>query len=105
MNGKISIADAAQAGIQRVRLPYWSCKMDHIKIDIIDNKPGPWLHLWCPYNKECNDRDPVDMLWMIGPTPMDIHKAEFEIYTGPLPDSEEYQKAVAAYSKIKDNTP
>jgi hypothetical protein len=57
----ISIVYAAANGVERVRKPIWANPLDHLKIDIVDGKPGPWLHLWCPFNKECNGRDPVDV--------------------------------------------
>jgi hypothetical protein len=69
--------------------------MDHFKIDIVDGKPGPWLHLYAPFNKECNGRDPVDLIWALQKG--DPDEGCYEIYKGPLPDSEEYKKAVAAF--------
>jgi hypothetical protein len=85
----ISVAQAAEKGIERLRKQIWANQMDHLKIDIIDGKPGPWLHLYCPFNKECNGRDPVDTLGL----GMDYDAKEFEPYTGPLPDSDEYKAA------------
>jgi hypothetical protein len=92
----ISIEDAAAIGIQRVRKPTWADPLDHLKIDIIDGKPGPWVHLWAPFNRECNGRDPVDAFayqW-------DLSVPEFELYDGPLPGSEEYQKAVERFDGV-----
>jgi hypothetical protein len=92
----ISIEDAAAIGVQRVRKPYWADPLDHVKIDIIDGKPGPWLHLWCPFNKECNGRDPVEAFayqW-------NLSVPEFELYDGPLPGSEAYQKAVERFDGV-----
>jgi hypothetical protein len=89
----ISIQDAAARGIERVRKPIWADPLDHIKIDIVEGKPGPWLHLWCPFNKECNGRDPVDAFayqW-------DLSVAEFEPYDGPLPQSDEYAAAAKRF--------
>lgn len=94
MQAPISITEAAMRGIARVRLPVWANPLDHIKIDITrDGGVGPWLHLFCPINKAINGRDPVDFLWMVDPMKTDIHAREFEPYSGPLPGSEEYQKA------------
>jgi hypothetical protein len=92
----ISIKEAAAIGIQRVRKPIWANKLDHLKIDIVDGEPGPWLHLWAPFNKECNGRDPVDVYahqWNLG-------IREFELYDGPLPDSEAYKKAVERFEGV-----
>lgn len=58
----ISIAQAAEQGIDRIFLPIWSNPMDHIKIDIIDGIPGPWMHFYSPFNKEINGCDPVNAL-------------------------------------------
>ena len=91
--GLISIAEAAKQGIARLRKPIWANPLDHLKIDIIEDMPGPWLHLYCPFNKECNGRDPVDVLG-IG---SDYDAKEFEPYVGPLPDSEEYKAAQSAF--------
>ena len=92
----ISISEAAARRIERVRKPIWADPLDHIKIDIIDGKPGPWLHLWCPFNKECNGRDPVDAFAY----PWDLSIPEFEPYVGPLPSSDEYQRAVARFDGV-----
>ncbi len=89
----ISVTQAAKQGVARLRKPIWANKMDHLKIDIIDGTPGPWLHMYCPFNKECNGRDPVDILG-IG---SDYDAKEFEPYTGPLPDSDEYKAEQAAF--------
>ena len=89
----LSIEDAAARGIERLRKPIWANPLDHLKIDIIEGKPGPWLHLWCPFNKECNGRDPVSVLafqW-------DLTIPEFELYDGPLPQSDEYKEAAKRF--------
>lgn len=92
----ISIAQAAEKGIERLRKPIWANQMDHLKIDIIKGMAGPWLHLYCPFNKECNGRDPVDTLGL----GMDYDAEEFEPYTGPLPDSDEYKAAQASFDGV-----
>jgi hypothetical protein len=92
----LSINQAAGMGIERLRKPVWSNKLDHLKIDIFDGRPGPWLHLFGPFNKECNGRDPVDML-IIDPMVGDLNAEQFEIYVGPLPTSPKYIRAAAAY--------
>lgn len=92
----ISIKDAAATGVERLRKPIWANPLDHLKIDIIDGQPGPWLHLWCPFNRECNGRDPVDVFayqW-------DLSLPEFEPYDGPLPSSEQYQKEAARFDGV-----
>ena len=93
MTDLISIQDAAAQGIERLRRPIWATPEDHIKLDIIDGCPGPWIHLFAPFNKECNGRDPVNML-SLG---HDLSIKEWEPYRGPLPESDEYKAAVARY--------
>lgn len=102
MSDLISIRDAAAKGIERLRQPQWVNPMDHIKIDLVKGILGPWVHLWCPFNTECNKRDPVDMLlWQVG-----LDDAEWLPYTGPLEDSAEYKAEVAAiaadYARLSD---
>ncbi len=97
MDGLISIADAAKLGIERVRLTKWANPLDHLKIDIVEGKPGPWLHLFAPFNKECSGRDPVNFLWIMGPMKTDVNTPEFVVYEGPLPESDEYKAAQAAF--------
>ena len=92
----ISIAEAAAKGILRLRKPVWACPEDHLKIDIVDGNLGIWTHLYAPFNKECNGRDPVDILRF----ELDVDSKEYEPYKGALPDSETYKAAVAAYSAL-----
>lgn len=92
MNQLISINEAARQGIERLRLPIWVLPEDHLKIDILESKdgsknPGPWGRLYSPCNLECNGKDPFPLLLLN----VDCDKAEWEPYTGVLPDSEEYK--------------
>lgn len=96
MGDLISIREAAQQGIERVRNPIWSIPMDHLKIDIIDGGAGPWTHLFSPFNKECNGVDPFDIPF-VG---MDYDSQEYEPYTGPVADSEEYKAEQDKYNGI-----
>lgn len=88
MSNLISIKEAEAAGIERLRKPIWANPLDHLHVP-----KGIWAHLYCPFNKECNGRDPVKMLKF----QLDQTTKEWEQYTGPLPDSAEYKAAVAAY--------
>ena len=92
----ISIDEAAARGINRLRMPRWANKLDHLKLDIIDGRPGPWTHLFAPFNKECNGHDPVDVLF----TMMDYTAREYLAYEGALPDSDEYKAAQAAFAGV-----
>lgn len=93
-NALISIRDAAVAGIARLRKPVWVHPCAHLKLDIIDGEPGPWTHLYDPFNRECNKRDPVDVLCIS----MDYDAKEWAPHTGPTSDSDEYKAAQAAYA-------
>jgi hypothetical protein len=92
----ISIVKAAERSVERVRQPVWPDPMDHIKIDIIDGVPGPWLHLYAPSNKECNGRDPVTFLHFAVLPKCDLNQVCFVPYEGLLPDSDEYKARVAS---------
>lgn len=95
----ISLAEAAFHKIDRVRLPNWANKLDHLKLDLIGEPPGfgPWLHLYAPFNLECNGRDPVDLPWALGDIKTDVFQQAYEVYDGPLPDSEQYKAAQAQF--------
>ena len=92
----ISIKEAATLGIERLRRPIWATPEDHLKIDIINGRVGPWLHLYCPFNKECNGRDPVDFLII----QEDIESKEWLPYNGTLPDSDEYKAMADAFDGV-----
>jgi hypothetical protein len=84
----ISINEAVKLGAPRLRKPVWANPLDHLKIDIVDGRLGPWLHLYCPFNKPLNGRDPVDMMALQHRASLDT--PEFEVYAGPNGDSDEY---------------
>jgi hypothetical protein len=92
---QISIREAAKLGIALLRKPVWSNPMSHMKVDIIDGQPGPWTHLYDPFNMECRGRDPVSVLFVH----MDYDKREWVEYTGPTCGSDEYVAAVAGYAE------
>jgi hypothetical protein len=92
----ISINEAAARGIERLRKPIWATPEDHVKIDITKGKPGIWAHLYSPFNKECNGRDPIDTLIPHWGEDAAKEKA-FVPYSGPLSDSPEYQEKVKQF--------
>ena len=51
MTRLISINEAAAKGIERLRKREWKLPEDNLKIDIVDGKAGPWLHLYSPINE------------------------------------------------------
>ena len=97
--GLMSINEAAAAGVDRLRKPEWRMREDHLKIDIIDGKPGPWTHLYSVTNLAFNKRDPVDILLLNPAFNMDYDLRCFVHYSGPLPESEEYRNAVANFTE------
>jgi hypothetical protein len=92
----ISLREAARRGVKRVRKPVWAHPFDHVDIDIINGKPGPWLHLWCPFNEECNRRDPVH-LFLDSQFVGNIDAPAVLPYEGPPPDSAEYRSEVEKF--------
>ena len=90
----ISINEAASQGISLLRLPAWVCECAHLKIDLIDGKPGPWSHLYDPVNLLVNGKDPMNILF----TEMDYTAKSWLVHTGPVFDSDEYKAKQAAYS-------
>jgi hypothetical protein len=89
----ISIDEAAAQGIERLRMPKWVNRLDHIKLDVINGAAGPWLRLFSPFNIECNGRDPMPVLIFN----FDTASKEYLLYSGALPDSEEYKAAQAFF--------
>jgi hypothetical protein len=89
----ISINAAAAQGITYLRKSIWAIRLDHLKIDILNGTPGPWVHLYSPFNKVCNGMDPVGIFCFT----LDYDDPEWEVYEGPLADSDEYKAAQAAY--------
>ncbi len=89
----ISIRQAAAQGISRLRMPQWVGKFDHLNIDIINDEPGPWAHLYSPSNTSINGRDPVDILCMVGINGLHVDPNEeaYEPHTGPTHESREYK--------------
>lgn len=95
----ISCRQAARMGIERLRRPIWANALDHLKIDIIDGELGPWLHLFAPFNQECNGRDPVDILWPVSEF-ANVDAEDLAPYDGPLPTSDEYRRAAEAFEGV-----
>lgn len=97
----ISVREAANQGITRLRKPIWANPFDHLKIDLPDGELGPWVHFYSPANLSINGRDPVDILIGTILTPaVGLDSPEFKPYTGPLLDSEAYQKEVSRFGRF-----
>ena len=90
----MSLVDAVNLRITRLRKPEWANPFDHVQIHITpDERLGLWMQLYCPYNIGVNGRDPVEMLTLDG-----RNDKVFVPYTGPLPDSVEYKMECAAHN-------
>jgi hypothetical protein len=101
MSNLISINEAVKQGVERLRNPIWAIPEDHLKIDIIElengeKEPRLWAKLYSPFNLECNGKDPVELLLLL----VGCDKAEWEPYTGVLPDSEEYKSRQESYKGV-----
>lgn len=51
MSNLMSINQAAERGINKLRRPNWSIPEDHIVIDIINGQAGPWIKLYSPLHE------------------------------------------------------
>jgi hypothetical protein len=59
---KISLNEALQQGITKVRIPYWASKKDYIELHITpDGFFGPWAHLHAEHAIE-DMPNPYEML-------------------------------------------
>ncbi|MGI9485458.1 MAG: hypothetical protein ACR2RF_06160 [Geminicoccaceae bacterium] len=85
----ISINEAAAQGIERIRQPNWSNPNDYLKIDIVEDKPGPWLHLYSPINEPiCKQKNPQDILWILEGGAEQADAKEFVRYEGKIDPDE-----------------
>lgn len=82
-NDLISIREALDKGIERIRMPKWAMKEDHLYVK------GVWGRLYSPFNKECNGRDGIERLLL----EEDLDSKLYVEYSGPLPESDEYKAA------------
>jgi hypothetical protein len=84
----MTIKEAIEQGIPRLRDPKWAQEVAYIKIDLLQinpNKPefncGPWFHLYEPETQKImGEPTPQDMLFTL----FDMHEAGWEAYTGPI---------------------
>lgn len=60
----MKISEAAELGIDRIRLACWALPEDHLKIDLLkDGTHGPWVHLYSPLNALLGRKNPQTVLW------------------------------------------
>ncbi len=58
----ISINEAVTNGVTQIRKPIWANPSDYLKLDLMDGKLGPWLHLYSPLNELIGEPNPQDIL-------------------------------------------
>ena len=62
----MTLAEAAKAGVAKLRLPWWADPTDHLVIDIIQTPEGPtrgpWVHLYSATNLRLGQTNPADIL-------------------------------------------
>ena len=61
----ISMNEAAAQGIERICQPHWAFPTDYFKLDIIDGRLGPWVHLYSRMNETISQPNPQDVLWIM----------------------------------------
>jgi hypothetical protein len=77
----MTLQEAAQKGIARLRLPHWSFKNAYVRQDILPSGlVGPWLHLFSPDEQKAIGVETPQTFLRLG----SFDEARFEEYTGPL---------------------
>jgi hypothetical protein len=97
---RLSLNQAALAGVTLLRDPKWADPLAHLKIYIHEGKLGPWVKLFDPFNQECNGKDPVEMLTIKGVSMIDPDEMSLVPYTGPTADSDEYRNRAASFKGV-----
>lgn len=78
----ISINEAIDNDVTRIRMPKWANREDHLRLTIIDGKLGPWIELHSPLNEVLGEENPQQLLV----TGFDLDDPIYEIWeikTGP----------------------
>lgn len=79
---KMTIQEAVDNGISRIRRPEWNNLLTYLKLDIIEGKLGPWVHLYARMEQEVmNQETPTSMLCLGYNTTTDT---SWVAYAGPL---------------------
>lgn len=61
----ISLNEAVDRRIDKLRMVQWTNPHDHISLDIFeDGTHGPWVSLWSPANEIVGNRNPHKMICM-----------------------------------------
>jgi hypothetical protein len=76
MSELMSMSQAVQRGISRLRELQWADPHTYLRLDLLENgMHGPWVHLYIP------NAEPEHLLCTIG---FDWDSVDAEEYTGPL---------------------
>lgn len=78
----ISLREAVERGVTRLRRPQWLHPEDHLEIAIVDGRRAPWVKLWSPKNAVIGLDNPKEFLMI----DVDNEAQVYEPYEGPLPD-------------------
>lgn len=73
----MSIAAAAAAGITKLRRENWAFRDDHIELDLIDGKLGPWFTLHLPTSAQLIGAEPTQRQLLLG---HDLDEVAWEPY-------------------------
>lgn len=87
----MDLAEITERKALRFRRSIWAEPFDHVEIKYIENDYGPWFKFYSPMNIACGNIDPTMILWNEFP----IEMTDLEEYTGPSPESDEYQTRTA----------
>lgn len=83
----MTLQEAVDKGVARLRQPQWVNDTDYIKIDILKgNKLGPWFHLYSPINKQIGNSNPLSHLWINFDNATEYNM--WEEYKGPIDKAE-----------------
>ncbi len=75
----MTLNEAAQRGISRVRLPQWADPLDYLRIDLVQGgQRGPWAHLYSPSQSRIGATTPQTFLCF------NDANDRYEEYSGPL---------------------
>jgi hypothetical protein len=58
----MSINEMTKVGITKFRQVNWTNPDDHMEMNIIEGRPGPWFKLWSPVNELIGTKNPQTLL-------------------------------------------
>ena len=98
----ISMNEAAAQGIERIRQPNWSFPTDYLKLDIVDGRLGPWVHLYSRFKGMSGEhKNPQSILWVLDGGAEQANAKEFVRYDGEI-DPDETPPIAAQTASVRD---